>query len=362
MTTIRAAILREPHKPLVLEEVRLSAPRANEILVELTATGVCHSDVAVAEQILPLPPPIVLGHEGAGFVREVGSAVMGYQPGDPVVLTFDSCGQCPSCATGVPGYCDAFAALNFAGVRPDGSALVEDRGAQTVRTFFGQGSFATHAIVHARNTIRVRRDAPLKFLGPLGCGMMTGAGTVLNVLKPDRNASLVIAGAGAVGFAAMFAARIAGCRRILMIDRVKARLDLARELAPIETLDTSGTDLDTALSSFGAVELTIDTTGVPRVIEALIRNLKVRGQLILLGASPEKVMTTDILHLISGRSIRGVVEGDSDPAHFIPYLVDRFLEGQFPLDRISQFYPFGQINTAIGDGVGGKTIKPVVEF
>jgi aryl-alcohol dehydrogenase len=137
---------------------------------------------------------------------------------------------------------------------------------------------------------------------------------------------------------------------------------LARELGATDVIDGSSTDLDSALATLGGIDLSLDTTGVPAVIEAAVRNLKVRGQLVLVGASQQKVMSTDIMHLISGRAIRGAVEGEADPARFIPFLVEQFLAGGFPLDRISSFYPFDQINAAIADGVGGKAIKPIVVF
>jgi aryl-alcohol dehydrogenase len=235
MKEIRAAVLRAPKSPFLIESVKLDAPRADEVLVELVATGICHSDVAIVEQILPLPPPLVLGHEGAGIVREVGSAVTSVSVGDNVVLGFASCGECRECTGGHPAYCDLMGALNFGGRRPDGSAVIHDSKNEPLNaSFFGQSSFATHSIARARNVVKVRRDIPLKLLGPLGCGFMTGAGTMFNVLKPERDSHVAIFGAGAVGFAALFAARAMGCRRILVVDRVKSRLDLARELGATE--------------------------------------------------------------------------------------------------------------------------------
>jgi aryl-alcohol dehydrogenase len=348
---------------LSIESVKLDAPRPDEVLVEMVATGICHSDVAVVEQILPLPPPLVLGHEGAGIVREVGSAVTSVGVGDPVVLGFASCGGCPECASGHPAYCELTGALNFGMRRSDGSVLIHDARNEPVNaSFFGQSSFATHSIVRAHNVIKLHRDIPLRLMGPLGCGFMTGAGTMLNVMKPERDSSVAIFGAGAVGFAALFAARFMGCRRIVVVDRVKSRLDLARELGATEVIDTSETNLDEALAAFGGLNRAIDTTGVPRVIESAVRALKVRGVLVLVGASHEQKFSTDILHMIPGRVIMGAVEGDSVPATFVPFLADKFMHGEFPIDRLAQFYAFDQINQAVADGTSGKTIKPILEF
>jgi len=360
---IQAAVVRAPNAPFAIEPLQLDAPRADEVLVKLTATGICHTDVAIVEQLLPLPLPFVLGHEGAGVVVEVGKAVGGIEKGDHVVLTFGSCGTCAECSSGHPAYCPAQPLLNFAGRRTDGSATLRDgKGEPMNGVFFGQSSFATHSVAPARNVVKVRKDVPLKFLGPLGCGLMTGAGAVLNVLKPRPEQTLAIFGSGALGFAALFAARLAGCKRIVAVDRVKSRLDLARELGATDVIDTSQTDLDQALAAIGGIDLGLDTTGVPKVIEAAVRALKPCGQLALEGASHESTMSLNIMHMISGRVIRGVIEGDADPARFIPFLVERFREGQFPIDKIAEFFPFAQINGAVSASTSGKTIKSILTF
>jgi len=363
MMEIKAAVVRAPHAKFSLEKVRLDAPRDHEVLVELVATGICHTDLAIVEQLLPLPLPYVLGHEGAGVVVETGRAVTGLAKGDHVVLTFGSCGECRDCNTGHPAYCKAFAASNFAGRRADGSATIVDTAGEPINAaFFGQSSFATHAIAPARNAIKVRRDAPLRLLGPLGCGLMTGAGTVINVLKPRSDMTFAIFGTGALGFAALLAARMIGCQRIVAVDRVGSRLELARELGATETIDTSQTDLAAGLAAVGGVDRALDTTGVPKVIEAAFGALNACGELALVGASSDRTVSLDVMPIISGRVLRGVTEGDADPQRFIPFLVDEFLSGAFPIDRLTGCYPFERINEAVADGLSGKTIKPVVEF
>jgi aryl-alcohol dehydrogenase len=254
-------------------------------------------------------------------------------------------------------------ALNFSGRRGDGSmTLAAGDGSPVSGAFFTQSSFATHTVTPAHNAIRVRKDAPLKLLGGLGCGFMTGAGTVLNSVKPAQGSTIAILGAGSVGFAAMFAARIAGCGRIIAVDRVQSRLDLAVELAGAETVNTADADVGEEFAKLGMLNAIVDTTGVPRLIEAALVALAPRGVCALVGASKDPVLSVNILPMISGREIRGVTEGDSDPARFIPWLVDRFMDGRFPIDRISQCYPFEKINEAVADGLSGQTIKPVLEF
>jgi aryl-alcohol dehydrogenase len=360
---IKAAVVREPHSRFGIETAKLDSPRDDEVRVELVATGICHTDLAIVEQLLPLPLPFVLGHEGAGVVVETGRAVTGLAKGDHVVLTFGSCGKCRDCSSGHPAYCESFPMLNFAGRRADGSATIEDSsGAPLNAVFFGQSSFATQAIAPARNAIKVSKDAPLRLLGPLGCGFMTGAGTVLNVLKPRPDSTFVIFGTGALGFAALLAAKLSGCRRIIAVDRVQTRLELARELGASDVIDTSRANLGEALTALGGIDRAIDTTGVPKVIEAAVAALNRCGELALVGASAERSITLETMPIISGRVIRGVTEGDADPQQFIPYLVERFLANEFPIDRLAGFYPFQRINDAVADGLAGRTVKPIVEF
>jgi aryl-alcohol dehydrogenase len=360
---IQAAVLRAPHGPLIIEAVRLDRPRAGEVVVKLSATGICHTDIAITEQLLPLPTPIVLGHEGAGVVVEVGADVKGLSPGDHVVLTFASCGECQPCASDHPAYCQQMMALNFGCRREDGSATLSDeRGEPVNAVFFSQSSFATHALSRARSVVKVRDDAPLNLLGPLGCGLMTGAGAVLNVLKPPSGSTLVILGAGALGCAALFAGKLSGCKRIVAVDRVRSRLDLALELGATDVIDTTITDIGEALLALGGVDRALDTTGATSVLEPAVKALNPRGVLALAGASKDPVMSVEIMPFIWGKTIRGVIEGDADPSVFIPFLVDKYMEGSFPIDKISRFYPFSEINAAIADASSGKTVKPILTF
>lgn len=360
---IRAAIAREAHGEFTVEDVDLADPRPDEVLVRLVATGICHTDLAIVEQIMPLPLPYVLGHEGAGIVEKVGAEVSGLAEGDHVVLTFNTCGHCGACTDAHPAYCDHYPMLNFATRRTDGSATIHDRAGEPLgAVFFGQSSFATYALASQRNAIKVRADAPLDLLGPLGCGLSTGSGTVLNVLRPGPDTMLAVFGTGAVGMSAVMAARAIGVRRIVAIDRVASRLDLARELGASDTIDTSQVDLAAALAALGGVHQAIDTSGVPALIATAVGALKERGTLVLLGASKQHEVTLNILPLISGRVIRGVVNGDCDPAELIPKLVDMYLAGRFPIDRLSAFYSLDQINEAVADSHSGKTIKPILRF
>ena len=360
---IKAAVARTVNGEFSIEDVDLVEPRDDELLVKIVATGICHTDLSVVGQILPLPLPIVLGHEGAGIVERVGSKVEGFEPGDHVVLSFNYCGGCGSCSDEHPAYCDQYELLNFGTGRADGSATHTDaNGERLAGAFLSQSSFATYAVTYPRNTIKVRKDAPLELLGPLGCGITTGAGTVFNVLKPGPESTIAVFGAGALGMSALMAARNMGVERIIAVDRVQSRLDLALELGATELINSAEQDLVAALEAVGGIDQGIDTTGVPQVISTAADALKPRGTLVLLGVSRDPNVTLNVMPLLSGRVIRGVAHGDCDPSVLIPQLVDLYLEGKFPMDRLSAFYPFEQINQAVADTHSGKTIKPILRM
>ena len=199
MTTGLSAVVREAGGPFLLEEVQLADPRPDEVLVEIVASGLCHTDLLVRDS-RPESLPAVLGHEGAGVVREVGSDIRGVAPGDKVVLSFPSCGVCLRCRTGRSAYCDSIAALKFGCRRPDGSVATTDaEGRRVGDHFFGQSSFGTIAVVNGRSVVPMPEDVDLRIAGPLACGVQTGAGTVLDVLRVPPGSSIAVFGAGSVG-------------------------------------------------------------------------------------------------------------------------------------------------------------------
>jgi aryl-alcohol dehydrogenase len=363
---VEAAVARELKAPLQLVQLDLDDLREDEVRVRLVATGVCHTDALVRDGVLPGSLPIVLGHEGAGIVEAVGSGVTTVAPGDHVVLGFRSCGACAACLEGHPAYCADFPPLNFGGARSDGSTSLSEGGQRVSSHFFGQSSFASHANVAERSVVKVPPTIPLEILGPLGCGITTGAGTVLNVLKPRAGSSIVIFGAGAVGDAALLAAIVAECATIIMVDVVPHRLELARALGATHAIN--GFDEDPVarvmeITGLGA-EYAIDTTGNPRVFRQMVDSLAPQGFGALVGAAaPGTEATVDIgAFLVKSPTVTAVIEGDAVPQTFIPYLVDLFEAGRFPFDRLLTRYAFAEINQAFADSESGATIKPVVVF
>jgi aryl-alcohol dehydrogenase len=361
---VRAAIVRAPHAPMSLETVDLEEPRDDEILVRLVATGVCHTDIAMRDQTFPVPQPVVLGHEGAGIVEKTGRGVTKVAAGDHVVMTYSSCGHCASCNHHAPTYCHEFFEYNFASTRPDGSTGISQSGMRIHSNFFGQSSFATHALCRERNIVKVPNDAPLRLIGPLACGIQTGAGSVINALQVGVGDTIAVFGTGSVGLSAIMAARVCGATTIIAVDLHESRLALARELGATHTINGGKEKAPEAIMKITGtgVNYALEVTGVPAVVRQAVESLAPRGVCGIAGAFPVgSEVTLDLVHLMTaGRSVRGLVEGESNPDVFIPHLIDLYRQGRFPFDRLITEYSFDNINQAIQDSEAGKVVKPVV--
>jgi aryl-alcohol dehydrogenase len=359
---IEAAVLREGASVPVLETVDIEEPRASEILVRVVATGICHTDIAM--QWRSGPRPIVLGHEGAGVVERVGAGVSELEPGDHVVLSSNFCGHCPACLRNAQTYCYELMPRNFGGLRMDGTSSLSKNGALVFGRFFGQSSFATFALADERSAVKVPRDLPLEILGPLGCGVQTGAGAVINSFKVAPGRSIAIFGAGSVGLSAVMAAGLVGASRIIAVDRVPQRLALAKELGASDVIDTSSGDaakIILELTRFG-VDFSLNTTSSPAVYKQAIDCLGQQGVAGFVTA-PRGDFAPDMSDLLTGgKSLRGIVGGDSTPRLFIPLLIDYFRQGRFPFDRLIKFYPFEKIGAAFEDSKSGVTVKPVLRM
>ena len=361
--TITAAVTETKGSAFDLRELELGELRPDEVLVRVAAAGICHTDLIVRDQWYPVPLPAVLGHEGAGTVERVGAAVERVRPGDRVAMTFHSCGRCRSCATGRPSYCLEFFEHNFAASRPeDESSVLGEIHAH----FFGQSSFATHAVANERNVVPLPASIPFQVAAPFGCGVQTGAGGVFNALRPEAGSSIAVFGTGAVGLAAVMAAAFAGCTTIVGVDRRSQRLELARELGATDVVNAGEEDAVEALRRLvpGGVDYTLETTGSPQVLRACVDALAPTGVCGVIGApafGTEVALDVNTI-LVGGRTVRGIVEGDSVPELFLPTLVRLWEQGRFPVDRLITSYDFDRIGEAAADAEAGRTIKAVLRM
>jgi aryl-alcohol dehydrogenase len=357
-----AAVLRAAEGEYTLEPVTLRDLRDDEVLVRIVGAGMCHTDVLPRLPDFIAPPPIITGHEGSGVVESIGATVTGIEVGDHVVLSFDSCRACVNCLAGQPAYCDTFMARNLLGRELDGSTTATDADGNDVGArWFGQSSFARHAISTARNTVVVDRSLPLELLGPLGCGVQTGAGSILVALDVQPGTSVAVFGAGAVGLAAVMAARVAGATTIIAVDLHTSRLELARELGATHALRGDDDDLAaqiTDASGGGGVQYSFDTTGVPSVITTALATTRMTGTCGLVGVQQGDLQLDSMI--LVGKTVVGILEGSADPQTFIPRMIELWQAGQFPFDRLIETFPMTAINEAEASSLAGRAIKPVL--
>lgn len=363
---IKASVTHQPGQ-LSIEEVELAAPKASEVLVKTIACGVCHTDAAALHLFIPVTLPIVLGHEGVGIVEAVGSDVTSLKVGDRVIMSFPSCGHCGYCDEGHPYACDNLNTLFFDGTYNDGTKRISQNGTE-VSSFFGQGSFADHVIVDARNAVKadVASDDELAPLCSLGCGVQTGAGAVLNRIKPKKGTSIAIFGCGGVGMSAIMAAAIAGCTTIIGVDVVPSRLSLAKELGATHVINSNETDPIAEIKRItnGGAHSSVESSGIAGVTLQALGCLRREGIAVVLSVTGPEEISLPLEALIMNPSVTlaGLSEGASNPQTFIPELVQYYKEGRLPVDKLVKFYAFNEIEKAFEDSHKGVTIKPILRF
>ncbi|KAF2756402.1 NAD(P)-binding protein [Pseudovirgaria hyperparasitica] len=357
-----------------MEDVTVRAPGEGELLVEMVGSGICHTDVLVGGLPGGAAPiafyPRVLGHEGGGYVKSIGPGVTVAEPGDPVLLSYAFCQSCAICTAGHHSHCPEFAALNFAGPY---ATFTDKEGADISGHFFGQSSFAhlsvvkQCSVVNAKGLVRDRRE--LQLFSPLGCGIQTGAGTIINAAKATPDDIVVVMGLGGVGLSAIMAAKIQRCRMIIGLDRVPSRLALAHDLGATHTingstLDPSKTLVETvkALAEGHGPTVTVDTTGVPALIRDGIQFTRNCGRILQVGSAPFdfNLELNTFEFMMSGKQFLGAIEGQAYPPEFVPRMIGWYREGRFPIERFMKLIPAGEFELGLREMHDGTTIKPIL--
>jgi aryl-alcohol dehydrogenase len=361
---IEAAVVLEPGQPFQIRELELDSPKFNEVLVKVTACGVCHTDEVARRQIIPVPLPAVFGHEGCGVIEEIGPGVSGFNKGDRVGFSYGYCGACEACRKGQVFGCEENRRLNFSGTQFDGTKRLHHHEGE-VSSFFGQGAFATYAVVHIHNLIPVPEGVELELVGPLGCGIQTGAGAVLNYLKPDPASSIIITGCGPVGLSAVMAAKIAGCTTIIACDVIDTRLEMAMELGATHTINSK--EVDSVVDEVKKItrigtNYAIDCTGIGPCVRQSLNCTRSLGTCVVLGATQELTIHVENELMGAGKKLVGIVEGCSNPQIFIPQLLDYYQKGMFPFDKLITYYDFKDIAQAFEDTHKGKVIKAILRM
>lgn len=363
---IKAAVVWEPAGEFSIEQLELSEPNVDEVLVRIAGVGICHTDLAGRDMHLPIPPPpSVFGHEGAGVVERVGERVTKVKPGDHVIIAWDYCGVCPACKIGKELYCLNFFLHNFHGARPDDSPTMHKNGQVVHGSFFSQSSFSTYALASERNVVKVREDVPLEVLAPMGCGVMTGAGAVMNSLQPKPGSSIAIFGVGNVGMSAVMAAAVTGCTTIIGVDVQDSRLEKAKEFGATHVIDANETDPVEAVREItgGGAQYSLECVGNPAVFRQAVDVLPRLGVCGLTGVVPPGTeVALDMDHIMNGRTVKGILGGDAIADLFIPKLIELNQQGKFPFDQMISFYPFEEINKAVEDMEEGRVLKPVLRM
>lgn len=365
---ITAAVARMKDKSkFFIEQLELDDPRDNEILVRTVGAGVCNTDVNSLKNMTPARAPMVYGHEGAGIVEKVGKNVQAVKPGDRVVASFDACCTCAACRTGRPVCCEKSGLLNYAGKRRDGSYTMRDLNGEPVyANYMGQSCFATHFLAKESNLLVVEdHDVPLELLGPFGCGIMTGAGTVINSLGCRPGSTIAIYGAGTLGLSAVMAARIAGCTKIIVVDLQPSRLELALELGATHIINSAVIDPQQEIMKITrtGTDYAINTTPSMAVVQTAFESTNIsKGELASIVMSSGNTLELKFESYAQGRRFRGALFGDAVPQVFIPTLIEWYKQGRFPVDKLVRYYALEEINQAVEDLRSGTVFKPILRF
>ncbi|MGL5512016.1 MAG: NAD(P)-dependent alcohol dehydrogenase, partial [Sporomusa sp.] len=322
-----------------MEEIDLADPKENEVLVKIVAVGVCHTDEGGRQWMAE--PPAVLGHEGSGIVKKVGAKVTSVAIGDHVVLTVSSCGKCKFCLKNMPYGCEHMGQLNIAGKMLDGTSRLSQNGKE-LNNFFGQSSFATYSVVNENSVVKVDKDVDLALLGPLGCGIQTGAGTVLGCLNAEVGSSIAVFGCGSLGLSAIMGAKIAKCKTIIAVGGTPDKLRLASELGATHTInrkEVADVAAEIIKITDGGAKYAFETTGAPAIFQISVACLATLGKVALCGVG--STFSIDPMQLIIGcKSVVGSNEGNVDYHQFIPQMIKYYKEGKLPLEKIVKFYDF----------------------
>lgn len=359
---MRAAVLMAA-RTVRTETVPVPRPGPREVLVRVVAAGVCHTDVSAYLGRRSLSLPMVLGHEGAGIVEEVGEGVDHLAPGDHVVLSIIvSCGECAACRAGRYSICPVGRDSVFSGVMPDGTTRLSLGGGR-LHHFFCQSSFAEFAVVPARSAVRIRAEMPLTVAATLGCGAMTGIGAVIRRAAVPAGASVVVVGCGGVGLAALMAARLCGAEPIVGSDPVASKRDAALRVGAVEAVEPADLQEKVMVATGGAsADYVFDTVGSPDTLRAAIGACADGGTVVAIGvSSPDATVTVPVLELIREKWVTGTYGGSISPWDDIPQAVDWYLQGRVPLDElIARQYPLEDVTSALEAAAAGADLRGVV--
>lgn len=364
--TAKAVICREWNAPLQVEEIQVAPPQHGEITIKLAACGVCHSDLSATTGQIPFPPPLVLGHEGAGVVVEVGEGVTEFKVGDHVVSSFIyMCGKCRFCSQGRPVLCERAAQAYF--TLPDGSVRTHDAEGKPLNVFGGVGVMAEYATLHVNNAVKIDSDIPLSAASLVGCAVMTGVGSVFNTAQLKPGSTAAVFGCGGVGLNAIQGCVIAGAETIIAVDTNDEKLEMARQFGATDTVNASKEEnvVKAIRKLTGGVDYAFECVGVGGVVEQAYSSLGRGGTAVSMGvASPSDKTTFRTLTLPADeRTLKGSWYGSAQPQQDFPRLLALYRRGQLKLDElVTRTYSIDEAVQAFEDLKSGRNARGVIVF
>lgn len=363
----KAAICREINQPVVVEEIEVESPRRGEVMIKLAACGVCHSDYSVTTGTIPFPPPVVLGHEGAGIVVEVGEGVTGLAVGDAVVSSFVSmCGKCRYCQTGRPQLCDQAAKAAY--TLPDGTVRTKDLQGKPLNVFSGCGVMAEYATLHTDNVVKIDKDIPLDRAALVSCGVMTGVGAVVNTARVAPGSIAVVFGCGGVGLNAIQGCAIAGAAMIVAVDTSEAKLEMARQFGATHVLNAKAEEnVVKALRKLtgGGADYAFECVGYGEVVAQVYGCLRKGGMAVVVGVASQKDNTTVRTASLTfeEKTLTGSYFGSARPREDFPRLLALYRAKRLKLDElITRTYRIEEAPQAFADLASGKNARGVIVF
>ncbi|MCQ9370401.1 alcohol dehydrogenase catalytic domain-containing protein [Corynebacterium sp. 35RC1] len=366
--TIRGAVLERsgdpaPYadsKPLSISELELSGPSEGEVLVRITAAGLCHSDLSVVNNNRPRPLPMLLGHESGGIIEEIGPDVEGFEVGDHVVMTFlPRCGKCAGCATNGKMPCEVGTHSNTAGTLINGTRHLT-RDGEVIQHHLGVSGFATHAVVSQHSIVKIGKDVPADIAAIFGCAILTGGGAIINEIKPGPEDTIAVVGLGGVGMSAIITAAALGVKEIVGIDMQEDKLAKAVELGATSAMTPA--DAEESGKRFSAV---VEAAGHPKALETAYRITAPGGLTVTVGlpAPGSSIDIDPLLMTAEARRVHGCYLGSSVPAKDIPIYEQLWREGKLNAEGlISSHIKLEEINEAMDKLADGTVIRQIIEF
>jgi alcohol dehydrogenase len=355
-------------KPLVIEQVELDDPGPGEVRVKVTAAGLCHSDLSTIDGSRPRPVPMVLGHEAAGIVEEVGRDVTDLEPGDHVVFSFvPMCGRCVPCLSGRPALCERGARANGAGTLLGGGCRFHAPSlGDTLYHHLGVSAFSEYTVVSIASCVKIDPTVPLDRAALFGCAMVTGVGAVINTAQAQAGNAVAVFGLGGVGLAAIMGAQLAGCHPIIAVDRVEAKMELAKSLGATASVK-AGDDTVAMIRDLtsGGVDYAFEAVGNADVLAQAYAATRRGGKTVTIGLPhPSQVLKIQAVSLVAEeRTIMGSYMGSAVPNRDVPRLISLYRAGKLPVDALfSGTISIDEVNAAFDELAGGAPVRQVMTF